>query len=50
MHRRRVAAGRGIQRFEAKSAEPATEYRTFGDLNSKSLPKTLFMASSSDLP
>jgi hypothetical protein len=50
MRRRRVAADRGIRRFEAKNAEPATETRPFRDLNSESLPKPVFMTSSSELP
>jgi hypothetical protein len=39
-----------MRRFEAKSAEAATEHRPSGDLDSKALPTLVLMASSSELP
>jgi hypothetical protein len=36
--------------FEAKSAEAATEHLPSGALDSKSLPQSVLMASSSELP
>jgi hypothetical protein len=39
-----------MRRFEAKSAEAATETRMLADLDSKSLSTRVLMASSSELP
>jgi len=39
-----------MRRSEAKSADPATDTRSIGNRNSKSSPKPVLMASSSDLP
>ena len=39
-----------MPRFELKTALPTTEIRLFGELNSTSFPKSVFIDGSSDLP
>jgi hypothetical protein len=39
-----------MRRFEAKNIKSGADTRPFGDRNSKSLPKPVLMAGSSDLP
>jgi hypothetical protein len=50
MRRRRVDAGWEIAQFDTTNAESATEAPSQVALDTKSLPMTAFMASSSEFP